>query len=132
MPLLSTIRVIHTTSNVDDAGTDADFQLQVERNGGDVLREFPDLPHDERERGRTDHYEFDVSGEGVNSDDPSFAITMRMISSEDGWLPQSIFVSGDTFDGNTVLLGSHPQWDRGWFDKGDDPAGPVEHRITNN
>jgi hypothetical protein len=131
MPQLNKITVIHTTANENDADTDADFQLQIAKPGGDVLRTFPGLPHDEREKGRTDQYEFDVSGDNVNSDDPSFALVMRIINSDDGWLPKSIFAFGETTDGNTVVLGSHPQWDGGWFDRGDDAAGPEEHVISN-
>jgi hypothetical protein len=72
MPQLNAIRVIQTTADVKDANCDAGFQLQIFRSGGDVLLDFPDLPYDERERGRTDRYRFDVSGLGVDSSDPSF------------------------------------------------------------
>ena len=130
MPQLNKIIVIHTTADESDAGTDADFALEITKPGTDVRKEFPDLPYDERERGRTDIYEFDVSGDGVNSDDPVFSITMRMTSSEDGWLPQSIFVLGETTTGSTITLGAHPQWGGGWFDRGSDAAGPEAHVIS--
>ena len=128
MARISGLTIIHTTA-YDDADTDADFQLQVARPGGDLLLTFPDLPHDEREGGRTDQYFFDLSGEIVDSDAPGFQVIMRILSS-DGWLPSSIFVIGHTPDGGNVVLGSHPTWTEGWFDSGDDPAGPAEHAIS--
>jgi hypothetical protein len=130
MPQLNRIFVTHTTADESDAGSDADFQLRIRMPGDDVIRDFPDLPHDERERGRTDFYEFDVSGDNVNSDDPVFRITMKMINTDDGWLPQSIFVIGETTTGGIVTLGAHPQWSDGWFDRGSDAAGPEEHVIS--
>ncbi|GAA2687324.1 hypothetical protein [Actinoplanes palleronii] len=130
MPLLSGITVIHTTKDESDAGTDADFVLEIERPGDHVELDFPNLPHNERERGRTDQYQFDVSKENLDSDDPFFKIRMRLIGSEDGWLPQSIFVFGQTVGGTTVVLGAHPEWSDGWFDKGSDAAGPDVHTIS--
>jgi hypothetical protein len=135
MPQLNRIFVIHTTADEEDADSDADFQLQIARSvPPDVLRTFEDLDHDDRERGRTDQYEFDVSGDNVNTDDPALAkgggIIMRMINSDDGWLPKSIFVLGETIDGKTVVLGSHPQWDGGFFDTGHDPD-ISSHVISN-
>jgi hypothetical protein len=130
MPRLNTITVIHTTKNESDAGTDADFVLEIVKQGQDVLKEFPDLPHDERERGRTDQYDFDVSGDDVDSSDPFFSISMRLVNSEDGWLPKSVFVFGQTVNGDNVVLGSHPEWNDGWFDRGSDAAGPEVHTIS--
>jgi len=122
--------VVHTTADKAYAGTDADFQLQIGRPGDDLVKDFPDLPHDERERGRTDLYVFDVAGDNVNSDDPNFGLTMRMINSEDGWLPESMLVLGQTFSGEAIVLGSHPQWNGGWFDRGSDAEGPEAHVIS--
>ncbi len=131
MPQLNAIRVIQTTADETDADTDADFQLQIFKPSGDELLDFPDLPHDEREKGRTDRYRFDVSGLGVNSDDPSFGLAIRMVSSTDGWLPASIEVLGETTTGGTVVLGSHDPWTAGWFDRGSNAAGPDRHVISN-
>lgn len=121
--------IIQTTADQDDAGTDGGFQLQIAGPGGDVLRTFPDLPHDERERGRTDQYFFDLSGENVDSNGPGFQVIMRTLS-DDGWLPASIFVIGHTPDGQSVVVGSHPTWNDGWFDSGSDAAGPEQHVVS--
>jgi hypothetical protein len=93
MPL-NTIFVIHTTKNVANAGTDASFELQIERFGAPTVKlRFPDLPHNERERGRTDSYRFEVSRRRIGSDQ-SFEIFMQMLDTNDGWLPESLFVIG--------------------------------------
>jgi hypothetical protein len=90
MARINGLTIIQTTADETDAGTDGGFQLQIARPGGDVLRTFPDLPYDERERGRTDQYFFDLSGENVDSNAPGFQVIMRTLSA-DGWLPSSIF-----------------------------------------
>jgi hypothetical protein len=65
MPQLNSITVIQTTANESNAGTDAGFQLQMFRSGGDVLLDFPALDQEEREPGLTERYRFDVSGFGI-------------------------------------------------------------------
>ena len=115
MAQINGLTIIQTTADVEDAETDGGFQLQIARPGGDLLRTFPDLPYDERERGRTDQYFFDLSGENVNSDAPGFQVIMRTLS-DDGWLPSSIFVIGHTPGGGSIVLGSHPTWTGGSFD----------------
>jgi hypothetical protein len=129
MAQINGLTIIHTTANVVDAGCDSRFQLQVVTPGGDVVRDFPSLPHDERERGRTDQYFFNLSGAGVDSDTPVFQVRM-MILDHDGWLPSSIFVIGHRPGGGTVLLGSHPTWKKGSFDSGNNAGGPAQHVIS--
>lgn len=134
MPKLNTIVVGHTTANVDQANSTADFTLEiVKKSGRPIKKEFrknlvkhsPQNDQEEeqendqeeeqqeeqreREKRQLDLYRFDVSRDNVNSDDPGFRIRMR-INSTDGWLPQSIFVLGHTETGGIVLLGYHPQW----------------------
>ena len=129
MAQINGLTIIQTTADESDAGTDGSFQLQVGKPGADVVRSFPDLPYDERERGRTDRYFFDLSGEDVDSDAPDFEIGIRTLSN-DGWLPSSIFVIGHTSDSRSVVLGSHPTWTDGWFDSGSDAAGPPYHVVS--
>lgn len=136
MPL-DTIIVVHTTKNVPDAGTNADFALEIERVSGvdgrgqllvdRITLPFPDLPHDERERGRTDSYEFEVSGRGLGRDRPA-DIYMHMLNTEDGWLPESLFLIGIGSGFGHAVLGSHPSWNDGWFDR-NDPDALSRHRI---
>jgi hypothetical protein len=59
MAQINVIYVVHTTRNVGNAQTAADFELIVTRPGGDLRRPFPELRHNERERGLTDSYQIE-------------------------------------------------------------------------
>jgi len=124
---LNKIFILHTTADKDDANTDAGFQLVIQAQPFSVIMDFPDLDHDERERGRTDEYVFDVSNEGVTTESE---IKIRMKNTDDGWLPKTMWAIGETREGQFELLAGHSEWPKGWFDRGDNPAGPDEHVIT--
>ena len=124
--LLVKINIIHTTSKRNNANTDAGFTLIASTSGADFVQSFENLPHNERERGRTDEYVFDVSGRGIPTDTE---LTIRMTSTSDGWLPQTIWAIGETNTGEHVLLAANPSWTE-WFDRGSRPAGPDSHIIT--
>jgi hypothetical protein len=48
------IFLIHTTSKRENANTDAEFELIIQRpNNFDLRLNFPSLDHDEHEKGRT-------------------------------------------------------------------------------
>ena len=113
MPKLDTVLVVHTTAWDDGANTNAKFELEIAKTGPNFKEKFPDLPPDEREMGRTDVYQFNVSGK-ISTEDGEFRIIMRMLDSQDTWLPSSIFVLGQTTTGELILLGDHPQWSE-WF-----------------
>ncbi|MDA2895512.1 hypothetical protein PDG61_31730 [Mycolicibacterium sp. BiH015] len=124
---------MHTTRNVADAGTDAAFHLYLTwvDDGGRVslTLPFPDLAHNERERGRTDYYRFNVSGKGVDTS-RSLQIYMTMLNSVDGWLPSSLFVIGRTTAGQFLVLGAHPNWPSDtWFDT-NEPNSEAGHLIA--
>lgn len=120
MAMLRTLWVLHTTSTKDDAGTDEGFELvihsQINPNAIVGTLRFPDLPPDERERGRTDEYRFDASDLGVEMfglDEDNFCI---QILGEDAWLPGSIWVIGQDVEGRRELLASVPSWPEDlWF-----------------
>jgi len=114
MALLDRIWVIHTTSRADKSDTNDNFSLHLPATGkaadslGFLLR-FPNLPHNERERGRTDQYEFDVRRFGIDHQEARGKISM----STDGgnaWLPQSIWVIGRTIDGEDHVLVARSSW----------------------
>ncbi|MDT5124788.1 MAG: hypothetical protein QOH54_432 [Mycobacterium sp.] len=128
MAQVNTIFVVHTTKNAANAGTDASFELEIQRFGAGVVDlRFPDLPHNERERGRTDSYRFDVSRYRI--DTGNLRIYMQMLDTNDGWLPESLFVIGITATGGHLLLGSHPFWPSDdWFDR-NDPRYPAKRLI---
>jgi hypothetical protein len=132
MAKLNTITVIHTTADQSGADTDAEFELEL-RNPGpldDVKVPFINDPgRNERKRGQTDVYQFDVSLKTVEWEKPDFSIFMRAKNPGDDWLPQSIFVLGQGSDGRMILLGNHPQWQKGKFG-GTNPTGPDAHEIS--
>jgi hypothetical protein len=114
MPKLKKIVVIHTTVNDPPADSDAEFTLEIARSGSGFSRRFPNKPN-QRQLGRTDLYQFDVSDKDVDSGDEHLRISMK-INEDNGWLPQSIFVLGETLDGQGIILGYHRQWPGdGWF-----------------
>jgi hypothetical protein len=130
MPKLKTIVVIHTTSTKENANSAADFSLEIGRPGQDVTVPFPRNPN-QRQRGKLDVYQIDVSQHDVDSTGPGFSLIMT-IRSDDGWLPLSIYVLGHTEAGDLELLGDHAFWDQedGWFDSGAAAEGRPSHEIT--
>lgn len=134
MAHLQTIWVIHTTSRREDAGTDDSFFLELPLKGkaGDSpigqRIPFPNLPHDEREAGRTDEYRFDVRQFRYELAEVRGQIRL-VTRGDDGWLPQSIWVIGQTADGRFHLLAAKPGWpSNGWFST-DSSEGRASYRL---
>ena len=119
MPQLSHLTVIHTTSPQSNAQTNALFKLVlVDAMGKKVTLDFPKLPHNERERGRTDEYRFDLTGLETPFHSETLGpeqIGMRILSG-DAWLPGSLWVIGLPFSGSPLLLVGRPGWPSDqWF-----------------
>jgi PLAT/LH2 domain len=120
MAKLRYLWVIHTTSTAADANTDDRFELQVRGtvNPQAIIAQlrFPDLPHNERERGRTDQYRFSMDTYDVDMfgfDESSFSI---ITFGHNAWLPSSIWVIGQDVEGTRRLLASVPKWPKNlWF-----------------
>ena len=118
MARLRKLWITHTTADVADAGTDDKVFLHLPRGGkvddvvGHVIK-FPDPPHDERERNRTDEYEIDVSMLRVDESDllPLNSGSIQIsIDGSDAWLPKTLRVVGETETGKRVLLVHIPRW----------------------
>jgi hypothetical protein len=96
MARLRFLYVIHTTADVTDADTDGNFELVVFSpvNPQAEIGEFgfPDRPHDERERGRTDRYRLNVSSLNMDMFHVRPEILAIRTGSDDAWLPSSIWV----------------------------------------
>lgn len=135
MAVLNRVYVVQTTSTRSDAGTDDSFALLVPATGkqdtadGFIKRlDFPHQSHDNRERGRTDYYEFDVRGLGVEHNEArgKFAIETK---GRDAWLPSSIWIIGTLRDGRYTIVGGDPTWPSNkWFSK-DSGEGRASHVI---
>lgn len=115
MARLRFLYVIHTTANVEDAGTDGAFELVVFSPVNPEAQigrfRFPDLPNpDEREKARTDEYKFDVSRLNVDMFGIGPHTLAINILSEDKWLPSTIWVIGEDMQGNRELKVAIPDW----------------------
>jgi hypothetical protein len=108
--------VIHTTSTQDDADTEDGFRLGLRFTQPNpefvIWLDFPDLSHDEREKGRTDQYRFNI----VESETP---IAMELLQARnfiiatkgsDAWLPDSIWIIGQDVNRARRLLVGIPRW----------------------
>ena len=128
MAKLKRIYVVLNTSVAKYADTDAGFELIASRSRNNSWKQsFPDLPHDEREKNRTDYYEFNVQGKGIEE---NTKLSIRMTSSDDAWLPSSIWVIGETENNSLLILAGYPRWPRDkWFDRGASPLGPDQHDL---
>ena len=122
MALLDHLWVIQTTSTKADADTEDSFRfglLFTQPNPQfEIWLNFPDLPHDERERGRTDQYRFNI-------DQSATPMAMELLQSRnfaiatngsDAWLPESIWVIGQDVSRGRRLLVGIPSWPSNlWF-----------------
>lgn len=134
MATLDTVYVIHTTSQRDGSATDASFSLLVPATGkvdplaGHFERTFPKQPHDNRERGRTDAYEFDVRGMGVDHKEARGRFQIE-IKGSDAWRPSSIWILGRLHNGRFRILGASPNWPSDRLFSTDAAEGRRAHEI---
>ncbi|MGH9970006.1 MAG: hypothetical protein ACREBG_19730 [Pyrinomonadaceae bacterium] len=126
MARLRTLWVIHTTSAQGDANTDERFRMIIKDSSAQRTElVLPSLQHDERERGRTDEYVFNLEGgrfiemETLRPADIGIEIT-----GGNAWLPKSIWVIGQDVQGGRKLLAAQPSWPSdGWFSTQTSDAG---------
>lgn len=117
MARLIMLWVLHTTSNSNSAGTDDDFTLEFPpadktADALDFSLSFGDLPHNEREAGRTDQYEFPVEDLFIRDEDFTLNDGQFKIRTQgsDAWLPQSFWIIGENEFGERKLLVAIPNW----------------------
>lgn len=134
MATLQKLWVIHTTADVNDAASNYRFTLEVQTREQRFTRDFPDLSHDERNRGRTDQYEFDLRDQEIDHREVTpgnIRITSR---AEDAWLPEGFWVIGQDVNAAFHLLVSRPDWpSNAWFGTrsrsvGAQPTRPLDQR----
>ncbi len=116
MAILERVWLIHTTSTEPDADTEDGGQLEIQTATERATREAPGLPHNERERDRTDEYEFDFRGENIDVDDIRPGGIRYTTFGSNAWLPRGFWVIGRTEDDEFHVLVGRPDWPRdGWF-----------------
>jgi hypothetical protein len=64
----------------------------------------------------------------MDTKDPNFEIKMKIMNSDDGWKPESIWVLGETLENQILVLGAHPKWEGKIFDS--EPESLQEHVIS--
>ncbi|MEM7038933.1 MAG: RICIN domain-containing protein, partial [Bacteroidota bacterium] len=96
--------------------TDGKIYFRIHHNGSTRRINVSNLPHDERERNKTDHYVLDVYGYNIDEAD-SMTFSFETTST-DGWLPASVYIIGYSVDGQCMLLAGDVTWpDDKWLDK---------------
>jgi hypothetical protein len=88
---------------------------------------FPDLPHDEREKERTDPYVFNVSKVPISTGEVASNTFCFRAHGDDAWLPESVWIIGLTVEGELRLL-AEPNWPANqWLstDKNDKDSAPT-------
>lgn len=128
--------MIYTTSTKSDADTEGSFRLGLlftqPNINFEIWLNFPDLPHDERERGRTDQYRFNI----VERETP---ISMNLLqprnfvietTGNDAWLPDSIWIIGEDVNSNRELLVGIPRWPSNLWFSTDPSEGSPQHSLA--
>ena len=133
MARLRRLWVIHTTADVANADTEDLFDLVIDHfpNPEFVrLRHFPDLPNpDERERARTDEYQFDIESLHADSSDLTADKLRIQIRGNDAWLPSTLWVIGEDVHGTNHLIAGFPSWPSNrWWSK-DSSEGQASRRL---
>jgi hypothetical protein len=135
MARLRFLYVIHTTADVTDADTDGNFELVVFSpvNPQAEIGEFgfPDRPHDERERGRTDRYRLNVSSLNMDMFHVRPEILAIRTGSDDAWLPSSIWVIAEDVQGNRQLEVALPNWPSSlWWSTQESEGEPIRRLVV--
>src|SRR5687767_11543547 len=85
---VSQMLVRHKTSTASYAATNSAFQLVIKTSSsGTCTRDFPSLPHNEREKGETDNYTISVSGCGLPLSQVTPASLYVRTLGTNAWLP---------------------------------------------
>ncbi len=127
--------LIHTTSTETDADTEDTFRLGLRFTQPnpqfEIWLDFPDKPYDQRERGRTDQYRFNI----VESETPIAMELLRarnFVIATDGsdmWLPDSLWIIGQNVNGDRRLVVGIPRWPSNLRFSRDSSEGRPEHSL---
>ncbi len=136
MATLDMFWVIHTTSILAQADTeDHQFKLGIRHvfpnPDFELWLNFPTPSYDDRERGRTDQYRFNIDQNEIKIPMESLNPSKFVISTggRDAWLPESIWIIGRDVNRNHRLLVAIPFWPSTlWFSQ-DESEGKPQHSL---
>jgi hypothetical protein len=123
--------IIHTTSILEDTDTEDAFSLGLKNvfpnPDFELWLDFPSLSHDERERGRTDQYRFNLSQleTPISMEQLNASKFMIRTKGRDAWLPESVWIIGQDVNRNRRLLVGIPFWPSTlWFSQDESEGQP--------
>jgi hypothetical protein len=136
MATLDMFWLIHTTSILANADTeDHQFKLGIRRAFPnpefELWLNFPTPSYDDRERGRTDQFRFNI-------DETQFKIPMESLGpinfiirteGSDLWLPESIWIVGRDVNRHVGLLVGIPFWPSNLVFSRDESEGISQHSL---
>jgi hypothetical protein len=136
MATLDMFWLIHTTSVLSNADTEDKAFTLILREAFpnpefELFLQFPKPSYDDRERGRTDQFRFNI-------DQAQFQIPMESLNprnfvirtaGSDMWLPESIWIVGRDVNRNHRLLVAIPFWPSHLQFSQDDPGAAAQHSL---
>ena len=126
--IVKTISITHTTSMQKYAGSTDNFELVLYYNecGGRIEKQFDKLTGNDRKRGETSSYNFNVRDYELDLEKLEIAIKCK---GSDRWQPSSIFTKVEMLDGTEKEFANHPFWD---YHKKFDGEKTIMHEIPKN
>jgi hypothetical protein len=107
--------ITQMTSTARYAATNSSFRFIVKSGGTTCTRDFPNLPHNEREPGRTDTYTLNVSSCGMSLSSVTASSLYIRTLGHNAWLPSSFKVVARTTSGSTSTLINRTWSNLNWF-----------------
>jgi hypothetical protein len=129
--LLRYLWLIVETHRADDAGMDDDFYIDIQKTNLQGVTFNPvDQPWDENEEGRTETYVWNILDQNITVADSRYQSVCITTSGDDAWLLRSLWLLGETVDGEVLVLQSQPHWPRGAWLSTDSDEGAATRSIS--
>ncbi len=113
MAKIISIIVVQKTADIAHAGTDDGFYFEITLPGSEdpIRMRFPNLPSDERERGKVDAYSFNVVKHDLDTGHLGPSHTLDRVTlgiralGDNAWKPDAIHIYGMLENGEMLRLG---------------------------
>lgn len=124
--VVTSIQVVQKTADVGYAATDDSFRLVIKASSLCTVN-FPNLPSDERERGRTDTYNLNIASCNLDRSVVTPSNVFIRTLGHNAWLPASFKMVGTLAGGGTYTIVDRTWPNLNWFstDLNDWPAPKV-------